>query len=59
MAQARAGLKKYKDVMQAAEKIFDGEFADLIDDDDDVREVDTVSKPPGRAEQPRMIVRVI
>lgn len=37
MLQARAALRKYKDVMQAAERIFDGEFADVTDDDEDVR----------------------
>ncbi|KAF8138699.1 hypothetical protein EV363DRAFT_1314564 [Boletus edulis] len=34
--QARAALRKYKDVMQAAERILDGEFACVIDGDDDV-----------------------
>ncbi|KAH8105029.1 hypothetical protein DFH11DRAFT_1645277 [Phellopilus nigrolimitatus] len=53
MAQARAALRKYKDVMQAAERIFDGEFADLMDDD--VQDTDVVAKPAGRAERPRMI----
>ncbi|KAH7914317.1 hypothetical protein BJ138DRAFT_1144039 [Hygrophoropsis aurantiaca] len=36
-AQARAALQRYKDVMQAAERIFDGEFADVDDVDADVR----------------------
>ncbi|KAL5530457.1 hypothetical protein ACEPAF_6715 [Sanghuangporus sanghuang] len=52
-AQARAALRKYKDVMRAAEKIFDGEFADVMDDD--VQPSDTAAKPSGRAERPRMI----
>lgn len=33
-AQARAALKRYKDVMQAAERIFDGAFDDIVDDGD-------------------------
>jgi ubiquitin-protein ligase len=37
LPQARAALRKYKDVMQAAERIFDGEFACATDGDDDVR----------------------
>ena len=36
MPQARAALHKYKDVMDAAERIFDGEFA-YVTDGDDVR----------------------
>ncbi|KAI0787135.1 hypothetical protein BC629DRAFT_1582278 [Irpex lacteus] len=35
-AQARAALKQYKDVEQAAERFFDGAFADVVDDSDDV-----------------------
>ncbi|THH13280.1 hypothetical protein EW146_g6917 [Bondarzewia mesenterica] len=35
-AQARAALKRYKDVMQAAECIFDGAFDDVVDEDGDV-----------------------
>ncbi|KAJ3999011.1 hypothetical protein F5050DRAFT_1893090 [Lentinula boryana] len=31
--QARAALKKYKDVMQAAEKFFEGEFEHVVEDD--------------------------
>ncbi|TFY83061.1 hypothetical protein EWM64_g951 [Hericium alpestre] len=37
VAQARAALKRYKDVMQAAERIFDGAFDDVLDEDGDVR----------------------
>ncbi|KIJ20079.1 hypothetical protein PAXINDRAFT_174590 [Paxillus involutus ATCC 200175] len=37
LAQARAALHRYKDVMQAAERIFDGEFADVTDEDEDMR----------------------
>ncbi|KAJ7068237.1 ubiquitin conjugating enzyme family protein [Mycena amicta] len=36
VAQAKAALAKYKDVMQAAERIFDGQFDDVEDDDGDV-----------------------
>ncbi|PPQ63873.1 hypothetical protein CVT24_009499 [Panaeolus cyanescens] len=35
-AQARAALKQYKDVMQAAEQFFEGKFSHITDDDDDV-----------------------
>ncbi|OSX59536.1 hypothetical protein POSPLADRAFT_1067248 [Postia placenta MAD-698-R-SB12] len=35
VAQARAALNKYKDVMQAAERIFDGSFDHVLDDDGD------------------------
>ncbi|KAH7929485.1 ubiquitin conjugating enzyme family protein [Leucogyrophana mollusca] len=37
VAQARAALERYKDVMQAAERIFEGEFADVESADMDVR----------------------
>ncbi|KAF8558777.1 hypothetical protein OG21DRAFT_1503732 [Imleria badia] len=43
--QARAALRRYKDVMQAAERIFDGEFAYVTDGDDDVRMAPV--SPPG------------
>jgi len=35
-AQARAALQRYKDVMQAAERILDGAFDDIEDEDGDV-----------------------
>ncbi|CAL1700032.1 unnamed protein product [Somion occarium] len=35
-AQARAALKQYKDVMAAAERIFDGSFDHVRDDDGDI-----------------------
>ncbi|KAI0268350.1 hypothetical protein BC834DRAFT_869029 [Gloeopeniophorella convolvens] len=35
VAQARAALRRYKDVMQAAERIFDGAFDDIPDEDGD------------------------
>ncbi|KAI6119391.1 ubiquitin conjugating enzyme family protein [Pisolithus croceorrhizus] len=42
--QARAALHKYKDVMQAAERIFDGEFAHIHDQGGSVRmQPDTTS----------------
>ncbi|OCH94539.1 ubiquitin conjugating enzyme family protein [Obba rivulosa] len=34
-AQARAALEQYKDVMQAAEQIFDGKFDHIVDDEVD------------------------
>ncbi|EMD40382.1 hypothetical protein CERSUDRAFT_110990 [Gelatoporia subvermispora B] len=34
-AQARAALKQYRDVMQAAEQIFDGKFDHVLDDEVD------------------------
>ncbi|KIP10382.1 hypothetical protein PHLGIDRAFT_85130 [Phlebiopsis gigantea 11061_1 CR5-6] len=43
-AQARAALRKYNDVMQAAERIFDGAFDDVTDDTEDV-DVVSVSEP--------------
>jgi hypothetical protein len=50
-AQARAALKKYRDVMQAAERFFDGEFENVADDDvemasDAPAPVASGSKPP-------------
>lgn len=33
-AQAKAALKKHKDVMEAAEQIFDGRFDDVVDEDE-------------------------
>ncbi|KAI0920787.1 hypothetical protein AcW2_005953 [Taiwanofungus camphoratus] len=36
VAQARAALNKYGDVMQAAERIFDDSFDNIVDDDGDV-----------------------
>lgn len=35
MAQARAALRKYPDVMEAASQIFEGKFAHVVDDDED------------------------
>ncbi|KAI0355391.1 ubiquitin conjugating enzyme family protein [Trametes cingulata] len=36
VAQARAALKQHKDVMEAAERIFDGSFDHIVDEDGDV-----------------------
>lgn len=36
MAQARAALRKYPDVMEAASQIFEGKFAHIVDEDEDV-----------------------
>jgi uncharacterized UBP type Zn finger protein len=33
-AQAKAALKKHKDVMEAAERIFDGQFDDAVDEEE-------------------------
>ncbi|OBZ70225.1 Baculoviral IAP repeat-containing protein 6 [Grifola frondosa] len=35
VAQARAALKQYKDVMEAADRIFDGSFDHVVDEDGD------------------------
>ncbi|KAH8092454.1 ubiquitin conjugating enzyme family protein [Cristinia sonorae] len=35
-AQAKAALKQHRDVMEAAERIFDGEYADVVDEDEDI-----------------------
>ena len=35
VAQARAALKKYPDVMEAASQIFEGKFAHVVDEDGD------------------------
>ena len=54
VAQARAALKQHKDVMEAAERIFDGSFDNVVDDDGDVDMM--VSERTAR--KPRMIVRI-
>jgi hypothetical protein len=35
--QARAALKKYNDVMEAAEGVFGGEFDGVADDNEDIQ----------------------
>ena len=55
VAQARAALKQYSDVMQAAERIFDGKFDNVLDEDGDV---EMASNEPAPAPQrSRMVVR--
>ncbi|KAH9939239.1 ubiquitin conjugating enzyme family protein [Epithele typhae] len=51
-AQARAALKQHKDVMEAAERIFDGSFDHIVDGDGDVE-----MAPPQEAtkQKPRML----
>ena len=55
-AQARAALRKYKDVMQAAERIFEGEFEDVMDD---AEESSAVGRSVAVESRPRMIVSVV
>ena len=61
-AQARAALAKHKDVMEAAERIFSGEFEDVMDigeDDSQERPYSPQRSSPTsqRDVRPRMIVR--
>lgn len=52
-AQARAALKQHKDVMEAAERIFDGSFDNVVDD---VEMASPTAKPsPLKAKNARMI----
>ncbi|KAI1795079.1 ubiquitin conjugating enzyme family protein [Ganoderma leucocontextum] len=51
VAQARAALRQHKDVMEAAERIFDGSFDHIVDDDGDVEMTPAQRLPP----KPRMI----
>jgi hypothetical protein len=44
--QARAALRRYKDVMEAAERIFEGQFDDVYDEDGDVQ-MDTARSSRG------------
>jgi hypothetical protein len=53
-AQARAALKRYKDVMQAAERIFDGQFDDVRDDEPAASSV--AAGPSGSRQAKRMPV---
>ncbi|KAH9833805.1 ubiquitin conjugating enzyme family protein [Rhodofomes roseus] len=53
VAQARAALQKHKDVMQAAERIFDGSFDHLLDADGDVTMES--SETPRPTPKPRMM----
>ena len=54
-AQARAALKKHKDVMQAAERIFDGHF-DHVREDEEMADAAQASAPPPRATPLKMPV---
>lgn len=45
-AQARAALRQYKDVMQAAERFFEGKFDHITDDDGDVPMASTSDSNP-------------
>ncbi|KAJ7591087.1 hypothetical protein C8J56DRAFT_934652 [Mycena floridula] len=47
-AQARAALKQYKDVMEAAEKFFEGQFDDIADDGDVQMNDVGNTQPPSR-----------
>ncbi|KAH9854945.1 ubiquitin conjugating enzyme family protein [Lenzites betulinus] len=51
VAQARAALKQHKDVMEAAERIFDGSFDHIVDEDGDV----PMSSSEVVKQKPRMI----
>jgi hypothetical protein len=51
VAQARAALKLNRDVMEAAEQIFEGYFDTLLDDDDDVQ-MESVTDKVGGTEKP-------
>ncbi|KAI0677647.1 ubiquitin conjugating enzyme family protein [Trametes maxima] len=51
VAQARAALKQHKDVMEAAERIFDGSFDHLVDEDGDV----AMSSSEKIQQKPRMM----
>ena len=50
VAQARAALQQYKDVMQAAERFFEGKFDHIRDDDVEISAV------PSKANSLRPIV---
>lgn len=52
IAQARAALKQHRDVMEAAERIFDGSFDHIVDEDGDV----PMSSAETVQQKPRMMV---
>lgn len=54
-AQARAALQQHKDVMEAAERIFEGKFDHVADDDD----VQMAAEPSTSTKRPRMAVRSV
>ncbi|OSD04457.1 ubiquitin conjugating enzyme family protein [Trametes coccinea BRFM310] len=51
VAQARAALRQHKDVMEAAERIFDGSFDHIVDEDGDV----AMSSSETVKQKPRMM----
>ena len=55
VAQARAALKEHRDVMEAAERIFDGSFDHIVDEDGDV----PMSSSATIQQKPRMMVRCV
>lgn len=57
MAQAKAALAQYKDVMQAAERFFEGAFDHVKDEDGDVP-MASVSAPVVEKRAIRMAVRL-
>jgi nitrogen fixation-related uncharacterized protein len=60
--QARAALRQYKDVMQAAERIFEGQFDDVQEEDEDMSmdvDIDRDSGANSRKKISRIAVRLI
>ncbi|KAK7470678.1 hypothetical protein VKT23_002100 [Stygiomarasmius scandens] len=49
-AQARAALRQYKDLMEAAERIFEGKFDDIADDEE--IHTESTKPPPHRMSTP-------
>ncbi|KAF9780320.1 ubiquitin conjugating enzyme family protein [Thelephora terrestris] len=47
VAQARAALKRYPDVMEAASQIFEGKFAHIVDEDEDASMDDATADTSG------------
>ena len=56
VAQAKAALAQYKDVMQAAERFFEGAFDHVKDEDGDVHMAD-IDAPMPEKRTIRMVVR--
>ena len=57
-AQATAALKVHKDVMEAAEKIFDGKFDNAVDDDEAADTDGDVPMASGSGRASRASVRI-
>jgi hypothetical protein len=53
-AQARAALKQHRDVMEAAEKIFEGAYDNIADEDGDL----PMSSAAGSSRNTRLVVRL-